>query len=258
MLETGRLNPQNMFRKCYRLHLPDPCSSTLGTICAQIMVTKQVIQRLSKGAPALQCQHLLDLIKDAKKHDDTICAKAILKILKREEQKKHWRQIIFSIHPSRGENPTAIQVQPPTGNMKYDTVETVFHNATEHLSHQFRLAYSALCYSSQILEDIGHLGDTQCAQEILEGIYAYPPDTDLWTMKILQEAHHTYKLLSNDSIDSTVSVYDFQDYWQGTNEAISSLFSHFYFGHYKAASFNNYLSALHATKLSACTRKEYH
>jgi hypothetical protein len=49
-------------------------------------------------------------------------------------------------------------------------------------------------------------------------------------MKILQEAHHTYKLLSNDSIDTTVLVYDFQDYWQGANESISSLYSRLHFG----------------------------
>ena len=77
-----------MFRKCYRLHLPDPRSSTLGALCAQIIVTKQEIQCLSKEALALQYQHLLDLIDYAKKHDDTISAKAILEILKRGEQKK--------------------------------------------------------------------------------------------------------------------------------------------------------------------------
>jgi hypothetical protein len=85
--------------------------------------------------------------------------------------------------------------------------------------------------------------------------FAYPPDTDQWTMKILQEAHHTYKLLSNDSIDTTVSVYNFQDYWQGTNEVISSLFSCLHFGHYKDASFNKKNPILHAAKLSACARK---
>ncbi len=208
-----------------------------------------------KDAPALQCQHLLDLIKDAKKHDDTIHAKAILEILKRVEQKKQWRRIFFSIRPPRGGNPTAIQVPTPNGTMKYDTEETVFHNAMEHLSLQFRLTYSTPCYLSQILEDIGHLGNTQCAQEIFKGSYAYPPDTDQWTMKILQEAHHTYNLLGDDSIDTTVPVYNFQNYWQGANEAISSLFSCFHFGRYKATSFNKKMSALHAAKLSACTRK---
>ncbi len=74
-------------------------------------------------------------------------------------------------------------------------------------------------------------------------------------MEILQEAHISYQLLSNESIDTTVSVYNFQDYWQGANEDISSLFSHLHFRHYKATSFDKNLSALHAKKLSACAKK---
>jgi hypothetical protein len=74
-------------------------------------------------------------------------------------------------------------------------------------------------------------------------------------MMILEEAHIFYQLLSNKSINTTVSVFDFQDYWQGANEAISSLYSRIHFGHYKAASFDKNLSALHAAKLSACAKK---
>jgi hypothetical protein len=68
----------------------DPQTSTLGVICAQIMITDQEIERLSKDAPALRCQHLLDLIQDTTKQDNMIRAKTILEILKREEQKKRW------------------------------------------------------------------------------------------------------------------------------------------------------------------------
>ncbi len=139
--------------------------------------------------------------------------------------------------------------------MKYNTEDTVLKNATEHLSTQFWQAYLAPIYLTRILDDICHLGNTQSAQDILDGTYAYPSDTDQWKMKILQEAHILYQLLSNESIDTTVSVYDFQDYWQGANEAISSLYSGLHFGHYKAASYNKNLSALHAMKLSACTKK---
>jgi hypothetical protein len=82
--------------------------------------------------------------------------------------------------------------------MKYNTEDTVFNNGTEHLSKQFWLVYLAPIYLTQILDDIGHLGDTQSAQDILDGTYAYPSDTDQWTMKILQEAHILYQLLSNE------------------------------------------------------------
>ncbi len=138
--------------------------------------------------------------------------------------------------------------------MTYDTEETVFHYATAHLSIRFCLAYSAPCYSSQLLEDTGDLGDTRCSKDMPNGTYAYLPNTDQWTVKILQEAHYTYKLISNDRIDGNVSVHDFQSYWQGANKRISSSFSCLHFGHYKAASSDKHLSTLHAAKLTACAR----
>jgi hypothetical protein len=105
------------------------------------------------------------------------------------------------------------------------------------------------------MNDIGYFGDTQHARDILEGTYTYPPDTDEWAMKILAEAHMSYLRLSSKSIKTTVSVFDYQDYWQGVNEAISSLYSRIHFGHYKAASFDRNLSTLHAAKLLACAKK---
>jgi hypothetical protein len=138
--------------------------------------------------------------------------------------------------------------------MIYDTEETVFHHATAHLSIRFCLTYSAPCYSSQLLEDIGHLGNTQCSKDILDGTYAYPSDTDQWTVRILQEAHYTYKLLCDNRIDGNVSIHNFQSYWQDANKRISSSFIRLHFGHYKAASSDKHLSALHAAKLTACAR----
>lgn len=52
-----------------------------------------------------------------------------------------------------------------------------------------------------------------------------------------------------------VTVEDFQYYWQHANERIPSLYSELHFGHYKAASFDPYLSALHAQKLTLCAQK---
>ena len=74
-------------------------------------------------------------------------------------------------------------------------------------------------------------------------------------MKILEEAHHTFALLVEEKIDTTISVSDFQGYWQQADEAILYLYSRGHFGHYKAASFSKDLLALHAAKLTACGRK---
>ncbi len=149
--------------------------------------------------------------------------------------------------PPRGVNPLAIQVKTPSSLETYDTKESVFDNAAEHLSLQFWLAFTIPCYSSQLLNKIGHLTNTQCALDVLKGTYTFPPDTDKWTAKILQEAHHTYVLLGNKTID-TISVSDFQGYWQWADKSISSSYRRLHFGHYKAASFSMDLSALHAAK----------
>ncbi len=88
MLGSGTPNPRNMFRECLRQHLPDPRTSTNGSIIAQIMVTNQETKRLLKDAPALRRQHLLDLVTDAEQRDDMQRAKAIQGMLEQEAQKK--------------------------------------------------------------------------------------------------------------------------------------------------------------------------
>jgi hypothetical protein len=63
-----------------------------------------------------------------------------------------------------------------------------------------------------LMNNLGHLGNTKCAREILDGTYTLPPNTDKWTIKILQEAHHTWMLLNNEPIYATISVANFQGY----------------------------------------------
>ncbi len=49
------------------------------------------------------------------------------------------------------------------------------------------------------------------------------------------------------------STTDSQSYWQHANEDIQSSKSGCHFGHYKAASFDSYLSAMHPAKLTLAT-----
>jgi hypothetical protein len=72
----------------------------------------------------------------------------------------------------------------------------MFEHTSDHLSQRFRLAHSAPCYWGQLFDDLGFTGGTNCAKMILEGTYDYPPDTNKWTKKILQEAHITFSQLS--------------------------------------------------------------
>jgi hypothetical protein len=111
----------------------------------------------------------MDLIDSTEQNYDTVQAQAIMEILQQEAQKKTWRRINYSTRAPRSGNPLAIQVETPTNLTTYDTEEEVFDHLVDHLSIQFCLAYTAPLYSSTILDNIGHLGDTQCALDILDG-----------------------------------------------------------------------------------------
>jgi hypothetical protein len=137
----------------------------------------------------------------------------------------------------------------------YDTEQDVVAHTADHLSDRFQLAYSAPCYRGQLFDDLGFMGDTECAQQILEETYEYPQDTNIWTKKILQEAQYTFSRMSGTEIATMITTKDFQDYWQRVDERTSSLFSGATFLHYKAASYHTMLSAMHAAYLTACAQK---
>jgi hypothetical protein len=110
---------------------------------------------------------------------DSICSAIILEILTWEQERKKWLQINYTTWPPRGGNPLKIQVQSGPIIKMYDTEQEAVAHTADHLSNQFQLAYSAPCYRGQLFNEIGFTGDTKCMQQILKGIYEYPPDTNL-------------------------------------------------------------------------------
>jgi hypothetical protein len=97
--------------------------------------------------------------------------------------------------------------------------------------------------------------DTECSKQILEGTYEYPPIIDVWTKKILQEAHYTFSCMSSAEIVTTISTVDFQQYWIKVDKQTSSSFSGVTFLHYKVVASHSMLSAMHVAYLSECAQK---
>jgi hypothetical protein len=106
-------------------------------------------------------------------------------------------------------------MQPGPVIETYDTEDEdeVVRHTSNHLSKCFHLAYSAPCYCGKLCDDLGFTGDTECAHQILEGTYDFPPDTNIWTKEILQEAHYTFSHMSGAEIVIIVTMEDFQNFW---------------------------------------------
>jgi hypothetical protein len=101
-------------------------------------------------------------------------------------------------------NPFSICMQSSPMINTYDTEGDVVGHTSDHLSERFCLAYSAPCYYRQLFDDLRFMGDTDCAQQILKGTCDYPPDTNIWTKKILKEAHYTFSQMSGTEIATTI------------------------------------------------------
>ncbi len=90
----------------------------------------------------------------------------------------------------------------------------------------------------KLFDDISFMGDTKCAQQILDGTYEYPLDTNVWTKKILQEAEYTFSQMSWVEIATTLTTEDFLFYWGQVDEQTLLSFSGIIFSHYKVAAFH--------------------
>jgi hypothetical protein len=105
-------------------------------------------------------------------------------------------------------------------------------------------------HSSRFLDALGFLANTVSADQVLKGSYIYSKNMDTHTKLLLQEAQHIFHGLLKEEVLDFVSTTDFQSYWHHANEDIQSSKSGCHFGHYKAAIFDRYLSAMHAAKLT--------
>ncbi len=218
----GTLDPWNLIRDCLRSHLFDPRSVSYSNVMIQIEITYKKLSELAKDAPTLCRQHLPNLRKAADDRGDAAWSTIILEILTWEQERKKWHQINYTTWPPRGGNSLSVRVQSRPMVTTYDTKAAVVGHTSDHLSECVRLAYSAPWFCGQLFADLGFMGDTECLQQILEGMYDYPPNTDIWTKKILQEAQHTFSRMSGKEITTTISTADFQQYWRRVDEKTSS------------------------------------
>ena len=70
------------------------------------------------------------------------------------------------------------------------------------------------------------------------------------TRLLLEEAARLFAKTAEDVIATYVTTKDFQDWWLTVDENIQLSKSGAQFGHHKAATHNDYLSALHVAKLN--------
>jgi hypothetical protein len=94
--------------------------------------------------------------------------------------------------------------------------------------------------------ELGFLGTTEAARQILAGTYVPPPGVDEMTRQFLSALQATAPLHPDNRISCEITRQDFQQHWRRAKERTSSSLSGLHYGHYKAAAQSDYLSEIHA------------
>ncbi len=178
---------------------------------------------------------------------------AIQKVLHAESICRRWRSKGRAANPTRGGAVTWLTVPHLAGDTLYATREGVESQGVAAIKTRYKVAWGApILHHARLHGDFGFLANTVLADQVLQA-FIYPKNMDTHTKFLLQEAGHIFHRLSKKEVLDFVSTTDFQSYWQHANKDIQSSESGCHFRHYKAASFDRYLSAMHAAKLTLAT-----
>ena len=133
----GPPDPRNSIRDCLHSHLFDPRSVSHSNVMIQIEIAHRKLSKLAKAAPAIRCQHLLDIQKPAEDRGDSSCSAIILEIITWEQERKKWKRINYTTRQTQGGNPLSIRVQSGPIINTYDTEQDVVAHTADHLSDRF-------------------------------------------------------------------------------------------------------------------------
>jgi hypothetical protein len=84
------------------------------------------------------------------------------------------------------------------------------------------------------------------AQQILDGMYPYPPDFDQATKEICEECARIRMMIPQDSLNTTIIKNDWKQRWKGHRESTSLSESGLHFGHYIVGCNSDHVSYFHA------------
>ena len=242
---------RNLAKRCINNGIKEPAKTTLEEAKIFRAACESRLESLREIAPMLRQDHLRIRMSAAQAREDETAIDDIKRILQKESSNKIWRPAKLLSGKPRAAPPIAVKIPNEYGEyIKYATKDELNQHTGTALSKRFRLASRAPICSSSLGETLGHVAINSTADEILQGGYDYPEDTEQYTQLILEEAPRVFDTLAGRKIELFIRTDEFQQWWKTANEDIQSSYSGKHFGHYMAAAHDDYLSTLHVAKMN--------
>jgi len=247
-------NSSNIIRTALRRGIENPRQMSIDHMRMNEKYCKARKRLLKDSAPQLRRDHLRSQLLQAEKKKDSEKKRTIKARMRRETDKKMWYFINRSQKDPRCGAFHFVQkvvdgeIQESTN--QEETEEFVF----EENEMRFQLAAEAPISSTKLIEQLGYLGDSDIAKQLVEGSYEIPDEVDDATALILEEIGRVGVQLTNGDINITITAEEFQYFWRRIKEGTASSYSGIHYGHYKAASHSSRLSAFLAKKITLISR----
>ena len=176
--------------------------------------------------------------------NNTSLASELLQQRQREKQRHAFRAIRWSTK-NTSEDFSISQVEETINGVTHlrsskDEVESAIIQANDQKYRQT----TDTPQMSDLLPDLGFLGNTQACEEILQGSYVPCTPIDPYTRALLKEFQ---KPLNLPNIPLTYSRQEYIKGWKKMSEKTSSGLSGMHFGHHKACTTNDSLAQFEAT-----------
>ena len=203
---------------------------------------------LKQQALALCNEHLRKCLGSARARGDKVPTNTIFDILRTESTWRQWHTLRQTVNPNRGGAVTRLLKVPDVAeDSLYATRGGVETQVALTIGACYKTAQGApIIQDSQLHKDFGFLADTDATARVLAETYEYPQDMGAHTRLLLEEAHTVFSSLLEEEIIDFVTPTDFRSFWCHTEEDIQSSESGCHFGHYKSASHDRYITALHS------------
>ena len=241
---------RRMAKKC---DIERPMSVGLRQARRSLRAADQVYQELKSRHP----DHRKDFLRKRAKNDDGTLTKAEQKAAKRllyqERNRSDFRQVKGVLGRLRGGAITAIQIKQNGMYIEKTTKEDVERHTMDMCEQRFRLTENTPPMQEPLRSELGLLGQTEAAQQILAGTYECPDGVDDYTRSFI-DSLVACAPAQEPKISCKITKDDYQSFWKKCNERTSSSISGLHYGHYKAAVDSDYLSELHAIQLQINVR----
>ena len=202
---------------------------------------------IKKEAQELRLTFLEKKAKDLAIANDLETDNVYKQLITREAQRSTARKIKYVLRRTHGGGVTKVSLLNARGQWEEttDKLEIETGCANEN-AHKYRQTENTPCMMGQLAEDLGFLGNTTAADDILEGRYRPPPGTNQYTAEFLHHLQYDDKARENPPLE-IITTEDYTSGWKKKKERTSAGKSGWTFSHSKTCALNKATADFEAT-----------